>query len=375
MRKRNFKLIRKTIEWLHRRRGTSTVKLPADVDNERYRYLKIYGSDAENSAGVGDYNEEVGLYTIPVHIHGNNLMGGPEFMAVHSALNISKVPASIVNGCYTLTPMIECNGTVIIGPDLVKFKKKTAYTLAAHIKFMTSATKRRFGFRFDYSDGTYYFPVVDSSYRDFYICFTSDPTKDVVAISSHAETTANMRIDLEGFGLYEGEHTDYYTVNEEYLGERIVVSLDAPLRKIDYASDELDIISGTLTRKIKSLTIDETSDFSSTDDEAVFSISLPKPMRAGSRIVSAFGDLTEDCESGLSPSDDGTSFLFKASPEITSEDSLRAYLEENPFEIAYIMSEYEYTATEKTALKSYEKELTMEPLCSSEPSKIIAEYV
>ena len=94
MRKNNFKLIRKTLEWIHRKKGTSTLKMPLNVSKEKYKYFKIFGSED----GVGSYNTQSGKYDVPIHIHGKNLMGGVEFANIHTALKISKTNGTITSG-------------------------------------------------------------------------------------------------------------------------------------------------------------------------------------------------------------------------------------------------------------------------------------
>ncbi|MBE6536725.1 MAG: hypothetical protein E7673_02105 [Ruminococcaceae bacterium] len=376
MRKRNFKLIRETLVWPHRRKGASLVALPSNVPSENYRFFKLFGSDADDfRAGVGDYDDSLGSYAIFFHVHGKNLMGGEEFMAVHSALNISKIAPAIVSGCYTTTPLPEHNGTVVIGPQHVKFKKKTPYTLALRMKYFTSASRRNIAMRFDYSDGTYDVPSVATSSRDFYICFTSDPEKDLVAISSHAETATNVRFGLEEFGLYEGAYSEYEDAYEPYDGMRGYLSVDSPLLKIDHSADEIDVINGKEIRKIQKFRIDETCDISQTDDECIFEIKLPAQMAMGKRIISPFGPLSADSESGISRVSMGGSILFKASSEIKALSEMREYLSSNPFDIIYVRMFYEHRDIDKMEIPAFEKELTLELLSSEEPSKTVAEYI
>ena len=376
MRKRNFKLIRKTLEWPHRIKGNSQAEILSGISPESYRYFRIYGNGTDDAAtGVGDYDTVLGAYSIPVHFHGKNLMGGEEFMAVHSALNISKVAPAILSGFYTTTPLPEYNGTVIIGPKHVRFKEKTPYTLALHLKYFTSATKRPVGMRFQYSDGTYDALSIASSSREFKICFTSDSTKNLVAIASHNETAGNVRINLAGFGFYEGTYTEYTDAHEAYTGYRTELKLSTPLKKIEHASDCFDIINGVVTRKISTVKIDGLSGIKATDAEGIFEIELPKPMRPGSKIVSPFAALEEGSESGIAASADGEKILFKASGDIVSDADMQSYLNENPFYVSYVLCNCEYEAAESYTLITFDKGVTCEPLCSVAPSKIIAEYV
>ena len=140
MRKRNFKLMRETVEWLHRLKTSDDMKLPRGIRAENCRFFKFFGNGVGDSAsGVGDYNETEECYSIPIHVHGKSLMGGQEFMDIHNALGISKTASSIVTGFYSTTPMPDFNGTVVIGPQHVRFKEKTPYTLAIHLKFFNLA--------------------------------------------------------------------------------------------------------------------------------------------------------------------------------------------------------------------------------------------
>ena len=369
MRKLNFKLMKETIEWPHRRKGSCAITLPANTSNESYRLFKICGAEGDSAlGGVGDYNETLGTYSLPMRVHGRNIMGGEEFMEVHAALGISKITASIVSGCYTTTPMPEYNGTVIIGPPLVNFKKNTPYTLALHLRYLSSATKRSIAMRFDYSDGTFDAPVINSTSREFRRCFTSDPNKQLVAISSHAENAANIRYGIDGFGLFEGAHEDYDTVFEAYRGFRHDLTLEAPLRKIDFSGDELDLLSGEVTRKIKAAILDGDCEIEATDDDAVFKINLPRPARRGTRMLTDFTG-----EGEISVSDDGCALLKIEG--VTNEEDIRSYLSTSPISVSYVLKDYETEEVQTVEFESYDEELTMNLISKTAPSRIIAEYV
>ena len=374
MRNLNFKLIRKTLEWLHRRRGEATMLLPIGIPNDSYRFFKIYGANTDISAeGVGIYDENSAAYSLPIHMHGKSLMGGEEFVEIHSSLGVSKT-FTVSSGLYSTTPLPDYNGTVIIGPKHVKFKKNTPYTLALHLKYFTSATKRSIAMRFDYSDGTYDAPVIASSAREFYMCFTSNPSKTLVSISSHAESSSNVRYYVDGFGLFEGEYSEYSEIFETYNGSRAELHIDAPLRKIDSSTDELDVIDGIVTRKIHVERIDDSSEMTTLDD-GVFEIYLSRPIRASSRIISPFSQSGEDDSLYLYSRDDGEALLLKAPSYITSLSDMRDYLSENPFNAIYVLRDAIYGSVSPISLEAFETEVTMEILTDREPSKIVAEYI
>lgn len=367
MRKNNFKLIRKTLEWKHRKRGGASLSMPEGIPTECYSYFKIFGNGTN---GVGSYESNNGTYAIPIHIHGKNLMSGEDFVSIHSALNVSKITPTVSGGFYSFTPLQDCNGTVVIGPDHIKFKKKTAYTLALHLKYVSTSTIRRPGLRFDYSDGSYYFQSISTSSREFRVCISSDPNKDLVAISSHAESSANVRFGVAGFGIYEGAHSNYDSVHEAYSGQRTVISLNEPLRKIDYASDLVDIIGADVTRKIQKYTLDGSAELSATDEEGVYFSPLPSPMRKGSRIVA---ELSSDGIE-ISPFNDGSGILIKAPDGITSSDGLLDLLSLSGINVFYVRSEYSHESITPVEFGSYAHGVSMDILSETEPSKIITEY-
>ena len=374
MRKLNFKLIRKTVEWLHRRKGISSLILPKHTPKENFRYFKMFGAETTHDGeGVGNYNENASVFSIPLHVHGKNLMGGDEFVEIHSSLNLSKT-STISSGLYSTTPLPEHNGTVIIGPNHIRFKENTQYTLALHLKYFTSATKRSIAMRFDYSDGSYDAPVIPSSAREFKMCFTSDVNKNLIAISSHAESASNIRYIIEGFGVFEGAYSEYSDIFESYDGARSELQTNAPLRKIGASCDEIDLINGIVTRKIQTELINEECEISKTEN-GMFEITLSSPMRPGYRVLSPFENSSLNDEICLYASDNGESILFKAPSEITSVEELKNYLSENPFNIAYVMKDCIYENTDTINLEMFEEELTMEILTEREPSKIVAEYI
>ena len=375
MRKLNFKLMRETIEWPHRKKGTRSLVLPKNTPAESYRFFKTFGAECERAeCGVGDYDEDRGTYAIPIHAHGKNLMGGEEFMEVHSALKISKSDGAVVSGFYTTTPMPEYNGTVIIGPPLINFKKDTQYTLALQLRYYSSATTRNIAMRFDYSDGTFEVPIINSSSRDFKLCFTSAKNKHLVAISSYAENALNIRYGIDGFGLFEGAYDDYEAVFEAYSGYKRRISVNEPLRKIGFSADELDLFYGEITRKIKSLTIDGSSEINETENAGIFAISLSVPARPGRRINSPLGEISETEANGLSLSSDATEILLKIG-DITSADDLKTYLSENPITVAYVLREYTHETTDALNPEAVGIDLTMDIMTERAPSRTVAEYV
>ena len=375
MRKLNFKLMRETIEWLHRKKGTSSLVLPRQTPKESYRLFKLFGAECGSECtGVGDYNEESGNYSIPIHVHGKSLMGGEEFMAVHAALGISKIAATVVSGFYSTTPLPEHNGTVIIGPPLINFKKDTQYTLAVHFKFFTSATKRSIAMRFDYSDGTFDAPVINTTAREFKLCFVSDPNKQLVAISSHSDVATNIRFSVNGFGLFEGAYDDYDSIFEQYTGYRATASVEEPLRKIGFSADELDLLKGEVTQKTKAFTIDGGCEINETDEEYIFSIPLPHPARPGGSAVSTLDTIPDGEITALYLSDDGTEMLLKAS-SISSAANIKTYLSENPISTVYVLKNYIQKAAASIDPELSDEDLTMEILTERAPSRTVAEYV
>ena len=228
--------------------------------------------------------------------------------------------------------------------------------------------------RFDYADGTFYAPVLNATSREFRMCFVSDPTKQLVAISSHAESATNIRYGIDGFGLFEGAFEDYDSVFEPYSGYRASLSANEPLRKIGFSADEIDLLSGDITRKTRALTIDGSSVINETVEEGVFAIPLSAPARFGSTVISSLGEINEEDGSGLSLSPDGTELILKQSA-FSSSDDLSEYLSENPITAVYVLKDYTHEKTATLEPEATDTELTMELLTERAPSKIVAEYV
>ena len=372
MRNHKFKLIRQPLERRHFVKGTETVKIPSGVKKERYSYFKIFGNEANEEVGVGDYNVPPPPYCIGLNIHGKNLMSGEYFKSIHSSLKISGSTQEAGVGFYNTTPLPRYNGKVIIGPKQIKFKKKTAYTLALHLKYSVSATRRSPGIRFDYSDGTYDYPAMNTSTEEFHICLSSDPKKDLVSISSHTESEENISYGLKGFGLYEGEHIEYDSIHETYKGQRHTIRMHQPLKKIDSAADNVDILTGLITRKIKSVHINEECDVRSTSSEGIFFIPLSPPMRPESRYVCTEYDTTMV---DFLPAQDGSGIFIRPGIDITDPALMQNYLGDCYFYLTYVMADCEYENIEPIQLATYDRELSMDVITSIAPSKILAEYV
>ena len=342
MRKDGLKLIKRTERWLHRKRGTEGFRIPEDIYADRITRLVLLGSSegAEDGIlrGVGDLDEASGKYVIGIHVHGSNLLGGRELAELHVARSICTVSKpTITQTNFAVIPDADKNGAPIIDKKVIRFKEKTSYTLAYTVKYLNTAKPRDLKLSFKYTDGTFFTPTYDTTKKTFTDCMISDPEKTLECIASYAGDQKSTVFVIADFGIYEGSHPVHAEVHEPYVGERLNIELDAPLYSIGYASDELDLKSGTLLRKIRRIRIDSSCDIGETDAAGIFEIKLDEPMRRGGATVSPHSEISESGECGISASEDGTSIIFKPPGEITDIGGARGYLAGNPFDLFYIL--------------------------------------
>ena len=379
MRKRGYGLIRKTVRWLHRRKGVVDIKIPSDLEKERItRFILQGNSTVRNSdgafIGVGDYDEESGKYKIGLHIHGKNYLGGNEFAQIHLSKGMSTTTKPTLSETqYTFTPDLGTGGIPIIDKSIIRFKENTAYTLAFTVKYSTATKPRDLKMTFKYTDGTSYTPTKDKYTKQFTECVSTDPTKTIDMIVSYIGDRQPTGFVLADFGIYEGTYATHAEAHESYIGQRMSILIDSPLYSIGTARDEIDLFSGELTRKICIEKISEKSDISETDTEGVYLISLNKKARIGSAQFSPYGDLTEDSEAGIHISDDGMSIIFKPGAQISNLDALYSYLAANSFDIAYVLNEPTKETLNFSAPETIGK-TTIDIFSEIAPKRCIIEY-
>lgn len=370
-------LFKKTLVWRHLSKGIDAISFPAEVKKSNIEHFKLYGktviSDSGSMESVGDYDSESEKYLMKLHIHGKNYMSGDTFAEIFTASGASKTNTIESGGSFLTKPTISTNGTVVINRSHIRFNEKTAYTIATQIRMLHSGPTRDFRLRFDYSDGTSYFPKIESNTILLKGCVSSDPEKTLVSLSSYTEADLNIRFILKWFGIYEGTHTSFNDTYEAYSGTWVDVKLNAPLMSIGYTSDELDMLTGQVTRKIATQRIDSSVQCAASSTEGVYIIMLDHPMRPGSKFISPYPDFDAGEETGIRVSEDGRMIYLKL-PESVTIDNLLEYLENNPFDITYVLKT---PLTETVSLPTLilKNESVIEIFTNVAPRKVVAVYV
>ena len=222
MRKNKLKMIKETTERLHRRKGTQSLAFSDGITTEQLRFFKIFGNteidENENIIGVGN-SKDNGIYSISIKIGSSNLLGGAEFAQIHIASKVSTVK-TLSDTEYICAPKATYNGTQIINSSVIPFKKRTAYTIAASIRYFNNETSRNIKLRFDYDDGTFDIPTLPINSMSAIWCVSSNPEKTLIAISSYSPNGHPIAYSLEKFGIYEGEYSSFDEVHEPYISEQ-----------------------------------------------------------------------------------------------------------------------------------------------------------
>ena len=364
---------------MHRKKGTVDLAIPPDIQKDSIVRFVLQGNSAIDNndgsfLGVGDYDNESKSYKIKLHIHGKNYLSGREFAEIHLSKKLeSTINSSLSEKQYAFAANRDVGGVPIIDKSIIKFKEKTAYTLAFSVRYGSTTSPRDFKLSFVYTDGSIYTPIKDTYASRLTECVSTDPEKTVDHICSYRGDGQVIGYTLADFGIYEGIHTIHAEVHEPYVGERIEISLDAPLYAIGAASDELDLLSGKITRKICTEKIDATAEIESTDEDGIFSISLKNQARRNSSVISPHGSLTDSTDTGIGLSDDGNSVLFKAPEGIDSVETLSEYLNANAFSIAYILNEPTVTSADISALDTCGKTI-LDVMTEISPKRCFIEY-
>lgn len=376
MSKSRLKLSRKTEMWLHRSKSEDSVTLPA-IDARLLR-IRLLGNshllDTGELLGTGDYDEESGKYTILFRAHGKNLYGANDYIQTWIDSGAYK-KHELKSTNLKLTFSTDYNGTTIFDKRHIKFKENTQYTISGRFQ-----NPKQLYMRFVYSDGTYSDTTLQNIkslgfYSDGVAISLKDKT--LVAIISHTDTEGIYYTTvIKQIGIYEGAQQSHADCYEEYNGESFRYYLDAPLMRIGYASDELDLMSGEVTRKIRTETVGSKASIEGEYAEGIYVIAPEVPLRADSPLYSSLPVLTEadimTAEAGVALCEGGK--ICVKIPDINSEEELLSYLKDNPFTITYIMSEPIKEMAEG-GLPSRDMLSVIDAFCEILPRKFYAEYV
>ena len=376
MRRRGFKLIRKTPVWLHRLKGTSSLH---NKDKKSLNTLCLYGelsvSDEGEIIGVGDRTESIDEYAIKIKTHGRNLISGKDFFTIHKNLGLSS-SATLSSDYYTVNVSPSANGRMIIDRSHIAFKEGTSYTVCAYMWYVhtTSNGIRNLRMSFEYSDGTSTPMTVKNNSYKFYVCVSSTPGKTLVGISSYADLEQQCRIGVQTFGIFEGAYSQYENCYEAYEAEEKEILLSEPLFRVGYSKDELDLINGILTRRNRRCLLDA-SNLESTDNSCEYRILLPEPMKTGMKFICSYPQYSETNNSdpvSVYPSEDGEYIYFVCREDITLDD-LRDSLSTLAVDICYPIRDIKEEELENSARITPSHEYIS--ICTAvKPHLLIAEY-
>ena len=368
-------LIKKTPVWYKLSRGVDSISIPKGTAQSGIKYMKMQGNTSSDTAGsVGDFDEERGKYVIKLHSHGKSFISGENFMQLVIQSGASETNKKESSGYFFTKPLEATNGSVVIDGRHIRFKENTQYTIATTAKYSYSASYRDLRLRFDYTDGSYYFPEVKKSQTQLQLCVCSEKGKTVRAISTHSTNTNGIRYLLTSFCIVEGAYETYAEASAKYSGEWAEILLDNPLRSFGYTRDEIDLISGKLTRRVGKVTIDSDVSCAYTNDDTVFLIMLPQAMRPGCSFSSPFPPMDAGEEYGIEASGDGRYIYLKLPESILESGSITQYLRDNPFEMVYPLKYPETEETELPVILRAADESVVEIFTSTPPAKMISVY-
>ncbi len=164
----------------------------------------------------------------------------------------------------------------------------------------------------------------------------------------------------------------FETTNGESSEARDVL-ISSPLLRLGTAFDILDLVSGTVMRKVKIFTINEKVIARDTGSSGKFLIVLDRAARVGSQLMITDEHENEKSRS-LSVSEDGAGIIIDTFGEVVSLRSLFDYLESFPLTVYYIakVREEEHFSF---SLPSISEEVTLKVLSTVPPSQTVAEFI
>lgn len=240
----------------------------------------FYDADG-NAVLCGNGYEKDGGWVIPLRLCGKNFCGGAEALAGGAETLLAAGAEICESGEGSLRYRLADyrDDVYLISPERFCGRQRQIYTLRFRVlaKGTYDTGECPAGVMALYSDGFTDEIMIDGS--------TDGMTPSEVVYQSLARRTligfAFGRTDeervlfAEGFCLAEGKGTPY----EEYRGWRCDVMTQGPLRGVGETRDELDLLSGVLTRRVGKITLTREMTYTVADEEndppQYFTVPLP----------------------------------------------------------------------------------------------------
>ena len=267
------------------------------------RDIAIYGSSLSAITslgpyqihGIGDVGED-GRAVIPLHCHGENLLGGEELAEAMLALAAKSTSFTASLDGYLLTFSAKTTETLFpsqrircTSGDLMTFMFKVSSPEA-------TGTALNCGLGFVYPSGGQ-----SVSFNGFVqgetvqVIGTNSSTKAITGLRVNSTGGMPRVMDIRSFGIYRGAVTA--DAHEPYWGERVYISLRAPLASFSGVKDIVYPLRGYAERNIDCTPVSglplETVELGATYPS--FRIEIPEHLRAEASIrLSHFSSTTKE---------------------------------------------------------------------------------
>ena len=346
MLKRNGALrsFKKTLRRLHRSKGYRAISFPYGKGAEDLLKVRLLGSsriEGEEFVSLGDKVADNEYYVI-MHAHGRNLIDGYHFASTLYTIVMGKTPSG-TGSAFVYNMQSAPHLSPIYSDSYLTFKKNTRYTFASRNYPSAFASETATGLCFVYDDGSTSEIKLPNPEQVATVngCCTSLPGKSVKYVATYATEAGTKRIYSKYVGIFEGAYESYDDCFEAYDGSVEYITLKEPLRSVGYVSDEVDLLSDTLTRRINEIRLDGASDvyYSEENDCYVFPLSIPalhslEPLAVGARAVSCESLLGGEC--GCAFTEEGDAVLYRPARVCASVEELRAALDTSPIRLLYV---------------------------------------
>ncbi|MBP3605669.1 MAG: hypothetical protein J6J66_03635 [Clostridia bacterium] len=304
------------------------------------RDIAIYGNSLSaitslgpyRIGGLGDVGED-GRAVIPIHCHGENLLGGEELAEAMLALAAKNASVTASLDGHLLTYSSKTTAPLITTPRL---RCSIGYLMTFMFKVSSpeaTGTALNCGLGFIYPSGGQTVSF-DGSVQGatVQVVGTNSSTKSITGLRVNNTGGLPRVMDIRSFGIYRGAVTA--DVHEPYWGARFYISLRAPLASFSSAKDIVYPLRGYAERNIDCTPVSslplETVELGATYPS--FRIEIPEHLRADSTIRLSHFTATTNQSTFLSNtyrsmrSEDGTYFYITGSSSYATLEKMAGLL-------------------------------------------------
>lgn len=225
--------------------------------------MVIYGNNLSAATSLGPHKisslgdqTETGGYVLPLHCHGENLLGGEEFAAAVLALaeKNENVTASLDGYMLTYTSLTDA---ALLPAGRIHGATGEIFSVILSISApQSSGTSLSAGVGLTYTSGAQSI-VFDCAVagETVSVVGTSNASRQVTGLRITSTGASPRTIDIRSFGIYRGTVTEQ--AHKPYWGERVQIPLRAPLVHYSSAKDVTYPLRGYTERWVDCISVSD----------------------------------------------------------------------------------------------------------------------